>query len=214
MQIFRPDDIGQLAAKALSDAMKGVQPLDRPLKEGNIKPQLAAALRDLDARDVLVLWLRPKEFAPLAGLPAVKSKVFISGLMAGLDHASVPAPWRVVTTMTYPFDLPDQRVIRTDYPLGWFRINQIPVVDERLQTDTWLACELLSETLNQMGDSLNRDYLVERLEGILDHQIITGYYPRLSLAPNQRFASKGGYLVKFAGPNGTRLVASSDWIVP
>jgi hypothetical protein len=32
---------------------------------------------------------------------------------------------------------------------------------------------------------------------MLEHRLVTGYYPRLALAPNQRFASKGG-----------------DWVVP
>jgi hypothetical protein len=72
----------------------------------------------------------------------------------------------------------------------------------------------VSETLNHMVDTFVRDYLVERIEGMLEHRIITGYYPRLTLAPGQRFASKGGYVVHFAEPKGTRIIADGDWIVP
>ena len=214
VQIFRQGDIGQAAAAALSAAATGALVLDRPLGVGNVKRQLASALRGVNAGDMLVLWLRPSDLTALASLPAVKSKLFISGLMGGLGSAPVAASWRSVTTMTYPFDLPDNRVIRTDYPLGWFRIKQITVVDERVQTDTWLACNFLSETLDHIGNTLVRDYLVDTLEGMLDHRLLTGYYPRLSLAPNQRFASKGGYLVKFTELGGKRLTAVSDWIVP
>jgi hypothetical protein len=39
----------------------------------------------------------------------------------------------------------------------------------------------------------------------------TTIYPRLSLAPGQRFASKGAYIVRF---DSDKLVAESDWIVP
>jgi hypothetical protein len=42
----------------------------------------------------------------------------------------------------------------------------------------------------------------------------TTLYPRLSLGPDQRFASKGGYIVRFAGSGGVQLVAQSDFIVP
>jgi hypothetical protein len=49
---------------------------------------------------------------------------------------------------------------------------------------------------------------------MLEHRIITGYYPRLTLAPGQRFASKGGYMVHFAEPTGAKLMADGDWIVP
>ena len=83
-----------------------------------------------------------------------------------------------------------------------------------MQADTYLACGLLAETLSHMADSFIPDYLVERLESLLEHRILTAYYPRLALAPNQRFASKGGYIVRFAEPSGGQLVAASDWIVP
>ena len=93
-------------------------------------------------------------------------------------------------------------------------MRHIAVVDERVQTDTYLACVILSETLGHMLDSFVRDYLVERIEVMLSHRLVNGYYPRLGLAPGQRFASKGGYLVRFAQPDGTRLVPDGDWIVP
>jgi hypothetical protein len=34
------------------------------------------------------------------------------------------------------------------------------------------------------------------------------------LAPGQRFASKGGYLVRFTGPSGIQIAPTSDWVVP
>jgi hypothetical protein len=65
-----------------------------------------------------------------------------------------------------------------------------------------------------MVDTFVRDYLVERIEEQLEHRIITGYYPRLALAPQQRFASKGGYIVRFRDSNGTSLTPEGDWTVP
>ena len=116
--------------------------------------------------------------------------------------------------MTYPFDLPERRIVRLDYALGWFSIRHIPIVAQQVQADTYLACGLLSETLNNMADAMEPDYLVERMQAIIEHRILTGYYPRLNLATGQSFASKGGYLVKFAQPTGTRLAADGDWTVP
>ena len=82
------------------------------------------------------------------------------------------------------------------------------------QADTYLACGTLTETLNHMDDVTDSAYLVELMQEILDHRILTGYYPRLTLATGQTLASKGGYLVKFADPFGARLIADGDWTVP
>jgi hypothetical protein len=161
-----------------------------------------------------VLWLRPEEVSRLGAPPAGASQVLISGQMAGLEQAPLPAAWRSLVSMTYPFDLPDKRRIRVDFPLGWFRIRQIPVVAQQVQVDTWLACGIVSDTINHMADTFVRDYLVERVEEMLEHRVVTGYYPRLALAPGQRFASKGGYVVRFTGPAGSHVTADGDWIVP
>jgi hypothetical protein len=216
VQIYRTDDIGQSAAKALDAgaAAAGLQIVDRPIGAGWGPKRLKTALQAAGSGDALVLWLRPRDLSTLADPPASSPTVFISGLMGGLDEAPLPAAWRRVSQMAYPFDLPDRRRIRVDYPLGWFRIRHIPVVAERVQSDTWLACGVLSETLNHMADSFIRDYLVERVEGMLEHRIVTGYYPRLALAANQRFASKGGYLVHFPDAAGRRVSPVGEWLVP
>jgi hypothetical protein len=49
---------------------------------------------------------------------------------------------------------------------------------------------------------------------MMEHRILTGYYPRLTLATHQHFASKGGYITRFADASGARVVADGDWLVP
>jgi hypothetical protein len=215
VQIFRSDDIGAAAAKELTAAAAraGRATVELPLKTDG-SAELLRALKEVSAKDVLVLWLRGKDLGALADARVPASTVFLSGLMGGLADAPLAQSWRSVARMAYPFDLPERRVVRVDYALGWFALRHIPVVSMQAQADTYLACGLLSETLNHMADSFIRDYLIERIEQTLDHRVLTGYYPRLSLAPGQRFASKGGYLMRFANPAGNRIIAASDWIVP
>jgi hypothetical protein len=214
VQVYRTGDVGEQAAKALAMAIGRQQIVNRPIGSGGSAHAVAALLEDVGEHDILVLWLRPRDLARITNTPIRTRNVLISGIMGGLNDAPVSAAWRPVALMSYPFALPEQRGSRMDYPLGWMRINRIPLVDERVQTDTWLACNLLSEALDHMGGELVRDLLVEHIERALEHQLITGYYPRLSLAPNQRFASKGGYLVRFADGSGSRIRAESDWLVP
>jgi cytochrome c553 len=220
VQIFRANDVGGDAAKALASELvtaqgtTELQIVDRSLTGAAGKQELTAALRGTGARDVVVLWLRPADIAALGPLPAGVALVYMSGRMGGLEQAPLSAAWRSVTHMAYPFDLPNRRRVQVDYPLGWFRIRKIPVVALQPQADAYLACIILSETINHMSDTFQRDYLVERIEEGLEHRILTGYYPRLALAPGQAFASKGGYMVHFAENTGTYVIAEGDWTAP
>jgi hypothetical protein len=219
-QVYRAGDSGEAAAGALAAQLRGhggrvhatVLPAGPPGKG------VAAALRRAQRKEargqVLVLWLRPADLAALGDPPPAAATVVLSGLMGGLERAPLPAGWRERALMTYPFDLPDRRGVRLDYPLGFFRFRHIPLVAEQVQTDTYLACSLLADVLNRMADNFARPYLIEQLQALLEHRLITGYYPRLSLASHQRFASKGGYVVRFKDTGGTALVAAGEWMVP
>ena len=215
VQVFREDDIGEAAATALNrwaeDA--GLQTVRRVVRGPGGSP-LAAAVGDLHAGDALVLWLHKADVALLPAKAPDNAVVYLSGLMGGLESTPLPAAWRPVTHMAHPVDLPEQRRFRMNFPLGWLKVKQLPVTAERVQADTYLVCGILSEALGDMLDSFLRDYLEERLEDMLSRRVITGYYPRLGLGRGQRFASKGSYMVRFADPTGTRLLAEGDWTIP
>jgi hypothetical protein len=215
-QVYRAGDTGELAAAALAAALKGhsIPVNNRVLAAGQPFQEAAAPNKMATTADAVVLWLRPADVEALGDAWAAPPIVYVSGLMGGLEHTPLPSSWRDRTLLAYPFDLPERRRVRVDFPLGWFRIKHIPVVAEQLQADTFLACGLVAETLSHMTDAFIRDYLVERVQDMLAHRILTGFYPRLALAPGQRFASKGGYIVRFARAEGARVVADGDWIVP
>jgi Cytochrome c len=215
-QVYRSGDSGEAAAAALAERIgqRGATVHNHPLPLGATGAEVAAAIRAAEGGKALILWLRPPDLAALGPPPTGPLAIYVSGLMADLERAPLPAAWRARAELTYPFDLPDKRSVRVDYPLRWFAIRHIPVVAEQVQADTYLACGLLSEALSHMADNFNRAYLIEKLQGMLEHRVVTGYYPRLTLATHQRFASKGGYLVRFADGTGPRLVTASDWISP
>ncbi|AGK50133.1 cytochrome c family protein [Burkholderia thailandensis MSMB121] len=211
-EVYRVGDSGEAGAQALATALRA-RGFDVSLHALMPADRVARVLNGISKNDALVLWLRPADIATL-GDAAPTRMVYMSGMVGGLDHAPLPGGWRAVTHIAYPFDMPDRVRRRVDYMLDWAATRHIPIVDQQIQADTFLACVLLEEALGHVTGTYVRDYLVERIEDTLEQRVITGYYPRLTLAPGQRLASKGGYMVRFADSSGTRIVADGAWTVP
>lgn len=217
VQVYRIGERGD-SGEAAALRLAGRAPTDLPRINLPVKTADAAALRralgEVHAGDTLVLWLRGADLALLPPPPVGAASVFASGTMGGLEHAPLPAAWRTATRLVYPADLPAARAVRMNYPLRWFQIRHVPVVAEKAQADTYLACGIVAEAVSEMQDSFMRDFLLERIESMISRRQLSGYYPRLGLGPGQRFASKGAYLVRFASASGDAVTADGEWIVP
>jgi hypothetical protein len=216
IQVFQRGDAGEEAAAHLAAQLAATgkpAPFDRPLDSDATPGAINQALTGIKEDDVLILWLRP---GALASLPssAPRATVYASGLMGGLEHAPLPVAWRESTVVTYPVDLPVLRRVAMNFPLAWFNIRHVPILDERVEANTYLACQILADALSGMLDLFHRDYLVEQLENMLSRRLVNGYFPRLSLAPTQRFASKGGYFIKLSGSTSDVVSPQGSWVVP
>jgi hypothetical protein len=181
-----------------------------------------------------MFWLRANDLAELgkAAPPNMKASYF----SAELAGETIPETWRTNAHLVYPYQLPDKRQSNLTNFHAWLAIKKLPIVDEPLQADAFFAVEFLTETLAEMLDNLYRDYLVERAESMLSRsesmkseqqvrerqmrgktgaaiqQKSSSIYPRLGLGVDQRFASKGAYIVHYDKDG--KLAAESDWIVP
>jgi hypothetical protein len=219
VQVYRAGDSGEAAAQVLTTKLRehGLSVRDEILTAGGASGrEVAEALREAGKADALVLWLRPDDVAALGSPPAVRY-AYLSGLMGGLEVIPLPASWRGVARLAYPLATPDHRGAQINYPLGWFAFRRIPIVAAQVQVDTYLACSLMAEVSKHLGDTYGyvRPYLIEQLQGMAEHQLVTGYYPHLTLGYRQQFASKGGYIARLTEEHGTvQVVADSDWIVP
>jgi hypothetical protein len=216
VQVYRRGDVGESAAQALRSQSKD-RPgnwIDRPLPAAATGSDVREALASVKAGDTVVLWLHGDDLRKLPADPPAAHIIFASGLMAGLENAPLPPGWRSATRLTYPVDLPQRRKVRLIPPLTWFRTQGIPVVAERVQVDTYVACQVLSEAVGHAFADLVPDYLIEQIENMVSLKLLDGFYPRLGLAPGQRFASKGGYIVRLAATPGGPVTADTDWLVP
>jgi hypothetical protein len=216
VQVYRAGDLGEAAAGALRRQLRAAhrEVTDRVLPESPKAGDLQAALRGAAPDTALALWLRSADLKALPEAPPPAAEVFASGLLGGLENMPLAPSWRSVTRVTYPYNLPQSRTFQLNYPLRWFEAAHIPVVAERIQVDTYIACQVLSEAIGHVRGDFVRDYLLEQIESMLSIRIFNGYYNRLSLGPGQRFASKGGYFVRFAEAQGNHIAADGEWTVP
>ena len=65
-----------------------------------------------------------------------------------------------------------------------------------------------------MRGFFNREYFIERIEHMAENATYTSVYPAVSLAPRQRFVSRGVYIARFRPDGDGALVAVTDWLVP
>jgi cytochrome c553 len=216
VQVYRAGAPEQAAADALRRKMQDAQweVTDHVLAANAPAGDLASAFRGIAPGTALALWLRPSDIEALPATPPAAAHVYVSGLLGGMEEMPLAPAWRGVARVTYLFNLPQARTIALRYPLTWFENSHIPVVAQRVQVNTYIACQVLSQAVGDVLGDFVRDYLIEQIENMLSKRVFNGYYGNLSLGPGQRFASKGGYFIHFTQDRGKAIEADGDWTVP
>jgi len=222
VQVVRQGDPnGEAAAEALRASMRqrGREVKDfvfDPLADsadGFWRPVLEAA----DAAP-LVLWLGEPELAALwdrLGDGANPQRIYVSGTLYGSGFQSVPGSLRDRLYLVYPYELPDKQNRLLARSTGWLRVKHIYAPQEkRVQANAFFALKTAGGALDRLHGYFLRDYLLERIEHMVDYASYSSVYPRISLAAGQRFVAKGCYIAKLSAGEGDGLVAVTDWFVP
>jgi cytochrome oxidase Cu insertion factor (SCO1/SenC/PrrC family) len=171
---------------------------------------LASWLGDPKASDV-VLWIDRKDFLAMAPELTGFRRIYLS---ASLVEPDPDLPLRDKLVFTWPWSLPGREGPHVYRARAWLRsrgIRGIEVTHERLQLNVLYTLSLAEHALDHMAGRFSRDFFLESVEREAEVELNPGVFPRLSLGPGQRFASKGCYLVRL-GENG--LEPLSGWIVP
>ncbi len=125
-------------------------------------------------------------------------------LSATLTTAPVPCTKAYLVSSVGLGDNPSRE---REHMRSWRLSRAIPAGNERIQADAQFLFSLLDDALRRMSGRFSRDFLVETIEREIESARNPGVYPRLSLAPGQRFASKGAWIL---APEG----GSPRWIIP
>lgn len=209
VQVYRSDATGRRLAKAFRRVLStsaAVHLQDVPVDTNAVVyPPFWTQLIAAEAPDILVLWLGSEDVMGLRGFAGrvILSSTLLSPRQPGLSELARDI------ILTWPWALPGRELPRVYRLRSWLRSRGVEHRHERLQLNTYFALSVADHALTHLVDRYSRDYFIESVEHETENGLNPGVYPRLSLGPGQRFASKGCYLVRLAGSDITPV---SEWI--
>ena len=175
-----------------------------------------------------VLWLGPDALQPLwnqwrssdsrsdSGSDSRgPSRVYLSTSLFGTDPGTLPeALWQRVY-LVHPAALPERIPTLLARSTGWLKAKGIYAPSaEKVQANAFLSLKITGEAIKRIRGFFKRDYFLERIEHMAENAVYTSVYPKVSLAPGQRFLSRGAYITQIQSGQPDGLVARSDWLVP
>ncbi len=167
-----------------------------------------------------VLWLGSAELGGLwTQWPSTDGggpqRIYLSTSLYGTEARMIPPELRAQVYLVHPYELPSRLPRLLVRSSGWMKSQRIGSPDaQRIQANAFYGLKMLGKGLQQMRGFFNRDYLLERIEHMTENATYTSVYPSVSLAPGQRFVSRGAYIARFKPDGSGELVAVTDWLVP
>jgi len=219
MQVYRRNEASAAGADAFRGAWSaegGAAPTDIVLDE-DPGEAFWKQLAEQAASKTLVLWLSSRDLEHAQALTGTGSQVkavYLSSSLIGGPRSGLAADATGRVRLVYPQDPPALRDVRLAVVKRWLRNHGIAPADEQVQMNAYLAATVTGMLMTRSQDTYSREFLLERMEHRLGTALELSIYPRLSLGPGQRYASKGSYIVAVRGPDDRQLTPVSDWIVP
>lgn len=213
IQIYRAaDPAGQAAAASLRKRLE-----DKiPVKDFAIESiEEWTAIMAQSESTTAVLWLRQADLAGFWQKLKGPRRIYLSTTLAEDAPATIPDALRDRVYFVHPYELPDRLPRLLLRSTGWLRAKRIHAPEQqRIQADSYFALTMTGMALQRIRGYFIREYFLEGLEHLVDNAAFTSRYPRISLAPGQRFAAKGAYIVKPAGSGKGNLEPVTDWLIP
>jgi hypothetical protein len=220
VQVFRKDSAGSMASQVLRKALAGksgfqLQDMMLDTEQGAAIAESVKQAMAADKSVLLVNWLHGADVqASLQGEAVSKQveSIYLSASLVDNRWDWIPESVRSKTLVLYPYDIPTARDSRLARFRVWLKSKNIPLTDEAIQANSYFAASITADAFGQLTENFYRDYLIERIEHMSALALTPTVFPRLTLGPGQRFASKGAYVMRLTGP--ASLAPVSEWLVP
>ncbi|MET0065255.1 MAG: hypothetical protein ABW076_02820 [Candidatus Thiodiazotropha sp.] len=146
--------------------------------------------------------------------PETTAPVYLSTRFYGTRTDALGEAWRDLVRFVHCAEMPDRLAHHLLRSTGWFKSKRIYNPNAReIQANAYFALKAAGDALKQIRGYFYRDYFIEKIEHMVDDLPYTSIYPRVSMAPGQRFASRGFYIAKVDGQGGN-LVRITEWKAP
>jgi len=166
---------------------------------------------DTSSNAAIILWLSKDKLASIK-LPATSNRIYLSSTLLKRDPVGVFPLVENGVFVAHPYRLPNA----TDSALGrfkiWARTRKIDVQYPRLQAEAFFACFAVNDALFHTRRFRSRDYLLEMLDHSEGLALYLPVHARPGIGPNQRFFTKGGYLLPLS--KGNPLNKKATWLFP
>ncbi len=219
-QLHASSIAGETPARAFAAGMAGVDAHLATWRFGDAKAlreQLDALTQLASKPDYLVIW--PGRHAALVTRwlidhPNVAGEIYLPSAAADSLPETLPQALEDRLFLTWPYEYPGAYHPRAFRVRAWMRSRGLDIPYPRIQFDTYYALTILQFGLAHIVDHFSRDYLIEYIEHEAENALNPGTFPRLSLGPGQRFASRGAYIMRRNHLDKYPLTRASEWIVP
>ncbi len=219
IQYYRSGDLkAETAVKALNASGQDLSIPTVNLQIDHQAGKLGGSDFDSSADSVWVIWGGVSELNQVLESfngKQLPRRVYLSTTLFGDDINLLPDMILDRTYFVHTQEMPQKLSRLLVRSTGWFRAKRIydPAV-KKIQADAYFALKTAGGALKLTRGYFYRDYFVEKIENMVDNANYTSVYPRISLAPDQRFISKGFYIAKASKETKNNLEAVTEWSIP
>lgn len=164
-----------------------------------------------DSYRIVLLWTKKNDFFKVINVVKLLKNImfFSSAILIGEDFKNIPGDLKDRVYFTYPYTIDNtenERLIEK-----WMHFMKIDGKRKDVVAKVYTIGNILTDTFMMMKGNFYRDYFLDVIDMQRDRVKPFTNYERLSFGQGQRYASKGGYIVKIG--NYGNLIKQNDWII-
>ena len=216
LQVYRAEDARSERARGTLRA--SLEAFDLKIEDQELTgSELDRVLDGLPVSSDLVLWLGQSELGviwPKLLDREFSGRIYLSTSLYGTEFESIPSDLRAQAYFLHPYAMPERMPVQLRRAQIWMHRSQIAAADfQRVQANAFFTLTETGIALKKIGGFWFRDYFMEGIEHAIDNTVFTSVYPRLSLAPGQRFVSMGLYLFRLVDKGAGKPEPEVDWAI-